>query len=66
MNIPLIVWQFYCLMLALLAMQIYVSDPLFQQQRLIAMQNPQSLDVKDLYSIHGGLLPNLAKDCYCY
>jgi hypothetical protein len=53
-------------MLALLAMQIYVSDPLFQQQRLIAMQNPQSLDAKDLYSIHGGLLPNLAKDCYCY
>jgi hypothetical protein len=54
MNIPLIVWQFYCLVLALLAMQIYVNDPLFQQQRLFETQIPKSLDEIILYSIQGG------------
>ena len=35
LNIPLIVWQFYCLVLALLTMPLTLSDPLYQQRRQI-------------------------------
>lgn len=35
MNIPLIVWQFYCLVLALLTVQLTLSDPLYQQWRQV-------------------------------
>ena len=35
LNNPLSVWQFYCLMLVLLTMQLTLSDPLYQQRRQI-------------------------------
>ena len=35
LNIPLIIWQFYCLVLSLLIMQVYLNDPLYQQRRQI-------------------------------
>lgn len=35
LNIPLIVWQFYCLVLALFTLQLYMNDPLVQQWRQV-------------------------------
>ena len=35
LNLPLIIWQFYCLVLSILIMQVYLSDPLYQQRRQI-------------------------------
>jgi len=38
MNILLLIWQCYCLVLAVLTLQLYTRDPLLQQMRSIARQ----------------------------